>query len=207
MTGASLSQATYRVSEADLEFMVLDRDDIPAEFQGYQVVREGALSNEQLAEHGFTDSTAQRFQEVGRINGFVREFGPTSNMQIFDGFNFVGATVAHLFDAPESVSTWMNEVFVKDFESNIGESVGSNAQLVSVERLDPAGLFDEAVALKVLQGGPPGLMSSTVIDFRVGRILGVAYVGAVGDHLRLDQSLELAQSLEKRIVRVVLGAL
>jgi hypothetical protein len=202
-----LSQATYRVSEADLEFMVLDRDDIPAEFQGYQVVREGALSNEQLAEHGFTDSTAQRFQEVGRINGFVREFGPTSNMQIFDGFNFVGATVAHLFDAPESVSTWMNEVFVKDFESNIGESVGSNAQLVSVERLDPAGLFDEAVALKVLQGGPPGLMSSTVIDFRVGRILGVAYVGAVGDHLRLDQSLELAQSLEKRIVRVVLGAL
>ncbi len=207
MTGASLSQATYRVSEADLEFMVLDRDDIPEEFRGYQVVREGPLSNDQLAEHGFAGSTPQRFQQVGRINGFVREFGPTSNMQIFDGFNFVGATVAHLFDAPESVSTWMHEVFVKDFEGNIGESVGSGAQLVSVERLDPAGLFDEAVALKVLQGGQHGLISSSVIDFRVGRILGVAYVGAVGDHLRLENALQLAQALEKRIVRVVLGAL
>ena len=207
MAGASLSQATYRVSEGDLEFMVLDKDDIPEDFQGYQVVREGVLDNEQLSEHGFTGSTAERFKQVGRINGFVREFGPTSNMQIYDGFNFVGATVSHLFDAPESVSTWMNEVFVKDFESNVGESVGNNQQLVSVERLDPSGLFDEAVALRVLQGGSAGLMSSTVIDFRVGRILGVAFVGTVGDHHRLDKSLELAQLLEKRIVRVVLGAL
>ena len=76
----------------------------------------------------------------------------------------------------------MHDVFIKDFESNVGESVGSEQQLISVERLDPAGLFDEAVALRVLQGGSVGLVSSTVIDFRVGRILGVAFVGAVGDH-------------------------
>jgi hypothetical protein len=75
-----------------------------------------------------------------------------------------------------------------------------------VERLEPAGLFDESVALKVLQGGAMGLMSSTVVDFRVGRILGVAFVGAVGDHQRLDLANQLAQALEKRMVRVVLGA-
>jgi hypothetical protein len=46
-----------------------------------------------------------------------------------------------------------------------------------------------------------------VVDFRVGRILGVAFVGAVGDHQRLDLANQLAQALEKRIVRVVLGAL
>ncbi len=46
-------------------------------------------------------------------------------------------------------------------------------------------------------------MSSTVIDFRVGRILGVAFTGAVGDHERLDPTTQLA--LEKRIVQVVLG--
>ena len=207
MSGTSLSQATYRVTEADLEFMPMNKEDMPAEFQGYQVVREGVLNNEQLAEHGFTGSTAQRFQEVGRINGYVREFGPTSDMQIFDGFNFVGATVAHLFDEPQSVSSWMHDVFIKDFESNVGESVGSNAQLVSVDRLDPSGLFDEAVALRILQGGSAGLMSSTVIDFRVGRILGVAYVGAVGDHHRLEQATQLALGLERRIVQVVLGAI
>jgi len=207
LTGASLSQATYQVTENDLEFMVLDKVDIPPEFQGYQVVREGVLSNEMMAEHGFAGSTAARFRAAGRINGYMREFGATSSMPVFDGFNFVGATVAHLFDTPESVSGWMHDVFIKDFESNVGESVGDDHQLVSVEHLAPTGLFDEAVALKVLQGGSMGLMSSTVVDFRVGRILGVAFVGAVGDHQRLDLAIQLAQALEKRIVRVVLGAI
>ena len=207
MTGASLSQATYQVTEADLEFMVLDKTDMPPEFQGYQVVREGVLSNEMMAEHSFAGSTADRFRKAGRINGFMREFGATSNMSIFDGFNFVGATVAHLFNAPEAVSGWMHDVFIKDFESNVGESVGDDHQLISAERLEPVGLFDEAVALKVLQGGSMGVMSSTVVDFRVGRILGVAFVGAVGNHQRLDLANQLAQALEKRIVRVVLGAI
>ena len=206
MSGTSLSQATYRISEADLEFMPLNKEDMPTEFQGYQVVREGVLDNAMLAEHGFAGSTTERFNQVGRINGFMREFGPTADMAVFDGLNFVGATVAHLFDEPQSVSGWMHDVFIKDFESNVGESVGSEQQLISVERLDPAGLFDEAVALRVLQGGSVGLVSSTVIDFRVGRILGVAFVGAVGDHQRLEQATQLALGLERRIVQVVLGA-
>ncbi len=206
MAGTSLSQATYRISESDLEFMVLDKGDIPSAFSGYQVVREGVLDNEMMAEHGFSGSTPERFKKAGRINGFMREFGPTADMGVFDGFNFVGATVTHLFDEPGSVSSWMHDVFIKDFESNLGESVGNEQQLISLEHLDPSGLFDEAVCLKVLQGGATGLVSSTVIDFRVGRILGVAFVGAVGDHLRLEQATELALALERRIVRVVLGA-
>jgi hypothetical protein len=100
----------------------------------------------------------------------------------------------------------MHEVFVKDFEENVGESVGEDQQLISTQRLETSGFFDEAVALKVLQGGAAGLISSTVLDFRVGRILGVAFVGTVGDHERLDLATQLAQSLEKRIVQVVLGA-
>ncbi len=207
MAGTTLSQATYRVSESDLEFMALDRDDIPSEFKDYQVVREGVLDNHMMAEHGFTGSTAERFQLAGRINGYMREFGPTADMSVFDGFNFVGATVAHLFDEPESVSGWMHDVFLNDFESNVGESVGNDQQLISVQRLDPSGLFDESVALRVLQGGATGLVSSTVIDFRVGRILGVAFVGAVGDQIRLEQATQLALALERRIVRVVLGVI
>jgi hypothetical protein len=49
------------------------------------------------------------------------------------------------------------------------------------------------------------LVSSTVVDFRVGRILGVAYVGSVGDHTRLEEATELGLALEQNLVSVVLG--
>lgn len=206
MTQLALSRATFRITEDQLEYMVLDRENMPPEFQGYQVVREEVLENQAMAERGFAGSTAERFRLAGRINGYVREFGPTSNMSVFDGFDFVGATVAHLFDNPDSVTGWMQDIFIKDFEDNVGDSVGDGQQLISVQQLQPTGFFDEAVALRVLQGSAAGLLSSTVIDFRVGRILGVAFVGSVGDQERLDLASQLAKSLERRIVQVVLGS-
>jgi hypothetical protein len=187
--------------------MVLDRSGLPDDFQSYQQVRAGVLDNDSMAAHGFAGSTAARFRNAGRITGYIREFGPTAEMDVFDGFNFVGSTVAHLFDNPESVTSWMHDIFLKDFEGNVGESVGEGHQLISVERLNPSGFFDEVAALKAIQGGPKGVVSSTVIDFRVGRILGVAFVGTVGDHNRLDLAGQLALALERRIVQVVLGAI
>lgn len=201
----SLDRATFGVSDADLGLMVLEKTEMPEEFLGHQVVREGPLNNEAMAENGFANSTAERFKQAGRINGFMREFGPTSNMSASDGFNFLAASVAHLFATPDSVVGWMQDVFLKDFEENIGEGVGEGHQLVSAQRLEPKNFFDEAVALRILQGGPTGLISSTVIDFRVGRILGVAFVGTVGDHERMDLATEVGLALEKRIVRIALG--
>jgi len=185
--------------------MVLEKGELPMEFRGHQVVREGLLDNETMAQHGFADSTAARFQKAGRITGYMREFGPASGTQLQDGTNFLAATVAHLFDSPESVSGWMHQVFLKDFEDNVGQSVGLSHQLISTQRFEPEGFFDEAVGLRVLQGGAAGLVSSTVVDFRVGRVLGVAFVGTVGDHQRADLATELGLALERRIVRVVLG--
>ena len=200
----ALDRATFGISEESLQYMVLENSDMPEEFQGFQVVREGPLDNETMAQHGFQGNTSERFRTLGRVTGFMRELGETSNAG--DGFNFLGATVAHLFDNPKTVTDWMHEVFIKDFEANIGESVGEDQQLISTKRLETSGFFDEAVALKVLQGGTAGLVSSTVLDFRVGRIRGVAFVGTVGDHERLDLATQLAQSLERQIVKVVLGA-
>ena len=200
----ALDRATFGISEESLQYMVLENSDMPEELQGFQVVREGPLDNETMAQHGFQGNTPERFRTLGRVTGFMRELGETSNAG--DGFNFLGATVAHLFDNPKTVTDWMHEVFIKDFEANIGESVGEDQQLISTKRLETSGFFDEAVALKVLQGGTAGLVSSTVLDFRVGRILGVAFVGTVGDHERLGLATQLAQSLERQIVKVVLGA-
>jgi len=206
LTSSSIDRATYSVGEAALDLMVLEKAGFPEAFQDHQVIREGTLDNETLAENGFDGSTAERFSQAGRVTGVMRELGPTSNMAMSDGFDFMAASVVHLFDSPDSVHGWMHEIFLKDFEDRVGESVGQGHQLVSATRLEPTGFFGEAVGLRVLQGGVDGLISSTVVDFRVGRLLGVVFIGAVGDHDRLDQVIQLGQILEKRIVSVVLGS-
>ena len=205
MSANPLWTATYRVGEPDLEDMTLEAADLPDELRGYQLARSGPLDNDEMAENGFKGSTAERFRNAGRIGGFMREFVPTSDVAPAGGVNFVGATVVHLFENPDQVSGWMSDIFVKDFEDNVGESVGSGQQIISVSRLEPGGFYDEAVGLHVLQGGPAGLLSSTVIDFRVGRLLGVAFVGAIGEHERATLTMELALALEKRMVQVALG--
>lgn len=205
MTTSAITRATYRVTEDTLPEMVLIKGEFPADFQTHQIVREGELNNETLAANGFAGNTAQRFLEAGRVTGNMRELGPTSGMAMADGFNFMAASVVHLFDTPESVSRWMRDVFLKDFEDRVGDSVGQGHQLVSATRLETSGFFDESVALRVLQGGPTGLISSTVVDFRLGRLLGVAFVGTIGDHQRGELAMEIGQALERRMASVVLG--
>ncbi|MEE3246397.1 MAG: hypothetical protein VX213_02755, partial [Chloroflexota bacterium] len=184
MTSFSIDRATYSVGESALDVMVLEKSAFPESFQGHQIIREGTLDNDTLAQNGFEGTTSKRFSEAGRVTGVMRELGPTSNMAMVDGFDFMAASVVHLFDSPDSVHNWMHEIFLKDFEDRVGESVGQGHQLVSATRLNPQGFFDETVGLRVLQGGVDGLISSTVIDFRVGRLLGVVFIGAVGDHDR-----------------------
>ena len=205
MTTSAITRATYRVTEDTLPEMVLDKGEFPGDFQAHQVVREGELNNETLAVNGFAGNTAQRFLEAGRVTGNMRELGPTSAMAMADGFDFMAASVVHLFDTPESVSRWMRDIFLKDFEDRVGDSVGQGHQLVSATRLETSGFFDESVALRVLQGGPTGLISSTVVDFRLGRLLGVAFVGTIGDYHRPELAMQIGQALERRMAGVVLG--
>ena len=206
MSTSSMARATYRVTEETLEDMVLEKSEFPNDFLAHQVVREGELDNERLARNGFVGSTAERFRTAGRVTGTMRELGPTSEMGMSDGFDFMAASVVHLFDSPESVSRWMHDIFLKDFEDHVGDSVGQGHQLVSATRLDTSGFYDESVGLRVLQGGPGGLISSTVIDFRLGRLLGVAFIGTIGDHERADLTAEIGHALERRMASVVLGA-
>ena len=60
MTSSSIDRATYSVGEAALDLMVLEKAGFPEAFEGHQVIREGALDNETLAENGF-DGTAIDF--------------------------------------------------------------------------------------------------------------------------------------------------
>ena len=144
MTTESINRATEEVGMEDVEAMPLERLELPSRFDSFQPSRESALDNETMAEHGFPGSDAERFRGMGRIGGYMREFvavGPSMRM---DGIDFMVATVAHLFDTPEAVHEWMHDVFLKDFESNVGVDIGNNQRLVEVERLEPSGFFDEA---------------------------------------------------------------
>ncbi|MDP6072756.1 MAG: hypothetical protein QGG34_14565 [SAR202 cluster bacterium] len=202
----TLVRATFDITEDFLQDMVLDAPSLPLDFSTYRMLREGPLDNATMAEQGFPGSTEERFVEAGRIDGHMREFGIRLPRMSDDGSIFVVGSVVHLFDKPDSVSAWARDVFVADFESHVGKDVGRGQSLVSVDRLVPVGFFDDAVALKALHRSQRGLVSSTVIDFRLGRILGVAFIGVVGDHVRLEAATALGIALEKRIVSVVLGA-
>ena len=48
-------------------------------------------------------------------------------------------------------------------------------------------------------------VSSTIVDFRIGRLLGVAFVLTLGDDERLPQAEQAALALERRIVSYILG--
>ena len=203
----SLAAATYKAAVHDLEFMALERVRLPQAYSDYRPVREGPLNNREMAENGFPGSTEERFHNAGRITGYMREFVSAAHRTSDDGFNFIVASVAHLFDTQDSVSAWMNDVFLQDFEEHVGDPISEGQTLASVEKLDPAGFFDDTVALKALHKGKHGELSTTIVDFRVGRILGVAYVGAVGDHERLELATQIGISLEKSIVRAVLATI
>ena len=205
MTTNSLHRATADIEMDDVELMPLALSELPSRFENFQPSRESTLDNETMALHGFPGSDAARFRGVGRIGGYMREYVSVVPSFGTDGVDFMVATVAHLFETPDAVHRWMHDIFLRDFENNVGADIGDNQMLLGAERLEPVGFFDEAVALKALHNDNDRLISVTIVDFRVGRLLGVAFVGTLGDHTRLDAATDLAVALEQRIVSVALA--
>ena len=200
-----LVQATYGVQESDLPRLVLPVQSLPDRYQAYTHIREEDLDNAKMAVHGFPGATEERFVEIGRINGFVREFWSPGVEQDVDGADVLVGSVAHLFNSPQGVRDWMHDIFLRDFLNNIGTDAGEGQVLVAAEQFDPKGFYDEAVGLQASYNRQGDPVTATIIDFRVGRILGVAYIATTGDHTRLEDVTDLAMKMEESIVGVVLG--
>jgi hypothetical protein len=203
----ALNRATRSIREADLPRMVLDLAELPPEFQGFHPSRDGILENATMAEEGFPGNSAEHFAALGRITGYIQEFAaPVPRGEgIPVGYDLAAATVVHLFAEVQGVSRWMQEIFLAQFEANAGEEIHPDQQLLMVERLPFRGFSDDVVGLRVLQSGPQGPVTSTVVDFRVGRLLGVVYIAAFGNCERQAIVERLGHALERKIVRVVLG--
>lgn len=203
----ALTRATFSVSTDSLQWAVLDVSSLPPEFRRFDLFRQGVLDNHAMAEQGFPGNTAETFRGQGRITGYIKEFlAPSTVASVKPGTDVAIATVIHLFDGRDSVSTWMKDVFLRQFEENVGRKVGKDQELQSARRLQVSGFHDEALGLKALQDGPNGLFTSTVVDFRIGRLLGVAFLVTAGDVDRLSLALQVAHEFERQTVRVVLGA-
>jgi hypothetical protein len=203
----ALNRATRSIREADLPRMVLDLAEFPPEFQGFHPSREGILDNATMAEEGFPGNSAESFAALGRLTGYVQEFAaPVPRGEVIPiGYDIAAATVVHMFEEAQGVSRWMQEIFLGQFEDNAGREIHPDQHLLMVERLPFRGFSDEVAGLRVLQSGPQGPVSSTVVDFRVGRLLGVVYIAAFGNCERQAMVERFGHALERKIVRVVLG--
>ena len=200
-----LVEATFGINEYDLPRLALSAHDLPTRYASYTEIREDDLDNWKMAVHGFPGATEERFVEIGRVNGFVREFWSSTVDPDVDGADVLVGSVAHLFNTPDGVHAWMHDVFLHDFLNNIGSDAGEDQVLLGAERFTPEGFFDEAVGLHASYDRYGHHISATIIDFRVGRILGVAYVATSGDHARVEEVTDLGVKMEKSIVEVVLG--
>ncbi|MEX2598274.1 MAG: hypothetical protein WD533_01310 [Dehalococcoidia bacterium] len=204
-----LLDATRSIVPEDLQWMALERSHLPAPLAAFELLQEHELDNETMAEQAFKGRTADSLAELGRITGYSREFVVPQGASTFaeePAEVLQAATVVHLFDQPESVSRWIDDVFVRDFRGKVGQEEAGGQRITGVEVLEASGFHDHAASLLVVHDVPGGTLSSTIVDFRVGRLLGVAYVACKGDRAELDLARELGLALERQIVRVILGA-
>ena len=209
--GGPLAEAMYRatqgVVEEDLAGMALLREELPGKLSDFELAREEMLDNGSMAAQGFPGSTTGEIASTGRITGYLREFVRADLPAATEGgADIISATVVHLFGDPQQVSRWMAERFLREFRQFVGKELGNEQHLLSADPLAFDGFSDEAVGLRTLQTSHLGLVSSTVVDFRMGRLLGVAYLVSQGDVERQGLVRQMGLKLERRMVRVLLGS-
>lgn len=202
----ALSQSTYKISNSmALKNMVLKKDSLPKELEQFVLLRESELDNSTIAMHGFPGSDEKSYEDAGRITGYMREFcSPSPIPQHKDGSNIVAATIVHIFEDENSPHNWMENIFIKQFKDNIGKKVGEDQQLVAVEQLEIDDFYDKSVGIRAVQDGQEGTLSTTIIDFCIGRLLGVTFIVTVGDHGRTELTTMLGLELERSIVKELL---
>ena len=201
-----ISESKYEIRDKSLENMVLDVDGLPNELRDFTLLRESFLDNKTMATHGFPGNTEEGYTNLGRITGYLREFAsPTAIPQHNDASDIVAATIVHLFRDEASAKNWMTNMFVNQFEENLGKEIGDGQKLVTVEKLEIDDFYEHSVGIRAVQDGAEGILSTTVIDFQMGQLLGVSFVVTVGDHGRTELTTMLGLELERSIVRELLS--
>ena len=196
---------TPRVTLAALEYMPLEIPELPFELRGYQKSRDEAVDNAAYSKYPFRDASAADLLRLGRQGGWLKECNTPPETEIADGLTLTAATSVHLFDRSGAVAAWIREQFVDHTLARVGQAEpGGPRHMLRAEELPPPpGLYDQAAALHLLQDSPMGTFSVNIINFRLGRLLGCAFLGTIGDHNEAFLANELAQALEKNMAKVI----
>ena len=201
-----LKRATDAVREEDLEHMLLDIDDLPSELTGFEIAREGILDNTSMADHGFPGQTVESIEARGRITGYVREFAPEELETALDGDLITVGTVIHLFETDNGPSEWIDDVFLKEFLGSVGNLNDNGHELIHAEQVELSGFYGKSASIFAVHEIPNGTLGSTIVDFSIGRLLGVTFVVTLGETQNLELAKDLALSLERQVVSVALGS-
>ena len=201
-----LKRATDAVREEDLEHMLLDVDDLPSELTGFEIAREGILDNTTMADHGFPGQTVESIGARGRITGYVREFAPEELETALDGDLITVGTVIHLFETDDGPSQWIDDIFLKEFLGSVGNLNDNGHELIHAEQLELSGFYGKAASIFAVHEIPNGTLGSTIVDFSIGRLLGVTFAVTLGETQNLELAKGLALSLERQVVSVALGS-
>lgn len=201
-----LKRATDAVREEDLEHMLLDIDDLPSELTGFEIAREGILDNTTMADHGFPGQTVESIGARGRITGYVREFAPEELETALDGDLITVGTVIHLFETDDGPSQWIDDIFLKEFLGSVGNLNDNGHELIHAEQVELSGFYGKSASIFAVHEIPNGTLGSTIVDFSIGRLLGVTFVVTLGETQNLELAKDLALSLERQVVSVALGS-
>ena len=201
-----LKRATDAVREEDLEHMLLEVDDLPSELTGFEIAREGILDNTTMADHGFPGQTVESIGARGRITGYVREFAPEELETALDGDLITVGTVIHLFETDNGPSEWIDDIFIKEFLGSVGNLNDNGHELIHAEELELSGFYGKSASIFAVHEIPNGTLGSTIVDFSIGRLLGVTFVVTLGETQNLELAKDLALSLERQVVSVALGS-
>ena len=201
-----LKRATDAVREEDLEHMLLDVDDLPSELTGFEIAREGVLDNTSMADHGFPGQTVESIGARGRITGYVREFAPEELETALDGDLITVGTVIHLFETDNGPSEWIDDIFLKEFLGSVGNLNDNGHELIHAEQVELSGFYGKSASIFAVHEIPNGTLGSTIVDFSIGRLLGVTFVVTLGETQNLELAKDLALSLERQVVSVALGS-
>jgi hypothetical protein len=207
-----LARATSTVGDLDLGRLVLWSTDLPPSLRHLALTRAYGrggsfyVDNASMAQT-FPGWTEEGVRAFGRQSGYVAEFiaRDPEGTTIPLGYDLVAVTGVHLFSAPDGVTRWIDEMFVGAWSAQIDQEVGTSGRLLLVERLHLSGFAETAAGLRILQAGEVGPVSSTMIYFRLGRLLGAVWLITLGNCERLGVVEQLAHTLERHIMQVVLS--
>ncbi len=204
-----LARFTLDVASPDLRHMTLDKSGLPGEVAAFEPLRDEQVDNDAYAKRGESLESLESLAAAKRLDGYETAFvvpQGASTLAEEPAELLEVATAVHLFESPDDVEAWIDNAFVNRLRGGVGESDALDRKIAGVELLRPAGFYGRAAGLLVLREVPGGEIASTVVEFQLGRVLGVASAVSKADKSHFDLAVDLGSRLERQIVRVVLDA-